>query len=222
MENQSGSNRQIPPTFKPKWNSSCLCGSGQKFKDCCRRHLPGSDIGKKARFETNAGNHIKALKAYRADITQYTIWHKSHTEPFALQGIPAIQPMLEIDIKALAEQINELCWTYLRIDSQSEISAVLERLRRNITDPRWQRKITYFHAMVALWTNDDWDVARKEFEKLGKITSEENDVEILQLYIDLYNDQLSFAAGIDLYNRVLALTDSLGEQLQYRAAKATS
>ncbi|MHC2585506.1 hypothetical protein ACVMHR_010307 [Bradyrhizobium diazoefficiens] len=69
------------PMWKPKWSEPCPCASGKKFKDCCWRRLPGFDIGKAYRAALREKHFERALQATRADVTQYTIWHKTNTAP---------------------------------------------------------------------------------------------------------------------------------------------
>jgi tetratricopeptide (TPR) repeat protein len=211
-----------PWRFRPKWNSSCLCGSGRKYRSCCRPRLPGTSLGHKSRDAIRENNLPKALLYCRADITQYTIWHKSHTDPAMRMGNSKIGPLLDIDIRALADTVDLLCQIYLRVGRQEELPAVLERLRCNILDARWQRKISYFLTLSALWPGWNREAGRLEFKKLGAITPDEDDVEILQLYIDLYAEQISFATRIKLYDRILALTEKMSDRLQYQGAKAFS
>lgn len=219
--NQGRSRRGPKPlAFRPKWSSPCLCGSGRKYNSCCRRRLPGFDIGKRSREAIKSEKLSRALIDCRADITQYTIWHKSHTEPAMRTGNPAIAYLLKTDIGALAHLVDLLCQLHLKTGQQAKLSAVLERLRNNIGDGRWQRKISYFHTLNSLWPKWDRDAGRKEFEKLGEITPDEDDLEILQLYIDLYADEISFSTRIKLFDQVLALSDAISDRLQYQGAKA--
>ena len=135
-------------------------------------------------------------------------------------GNPAIEPLLKIDIEALADRVDLLCMLHMKSGQQAKLSAVLQRLRNNIGDKRWQRKISYFHTLNALWPQWDRDAGRMEFEKLGEITPEEDDVEILQLYIDLYADEISFSTRIKLFDRILELSNAISDRLQYQGAKA--
>jgi tetratricopeptide (TPR) repeat protein len=165
------------------------------------------------------GEYQAALYACRADITQYTIWHKSHTQPL-LRGDPAQgRILLDIDIDALAGYVDLLRWCYLNCEKASEFSAVLERLRENITDARWQRKIVYFQAVEALWP--DWNKAngRRELAKLGSMT-EETDGQILQLYLDLFGDELTFSQAQDVVGRILQFAESDVDLLHYRGVRA--
>jgi tetratricopeptide (TPR) repeat protein len=216
-----GAQRKV---FAPSANSDCLCGSGKKFKRCCSGNLPGFDIGKKAKAVAKIGNYTEALLAYRSDISQYTIWHKTNTAPLltSADGNPPQQViwLLDTDIGALADHIGSLSWCYAKLNRSEEFPAVLERLRSNIAHPRWQRKITYLQTIEALQSSD-WneEVGRRELKKLGAMDAE-SDVEILQLYIDLLGEQLGLAERQKLVDRVIQLTRSEAERLHYRAVKA--
>jgi tetratricopeptide (TPR) repeat protein len=161
-----------------------------------------------------------ALHTCRAYVTQYTIWHKSHTEPAISSGFPQKERLLEIDIRALAEIIDDLIACHINLEMMDEVPAVLERLRSNINHPDWQRKIAYFHVLHALWPDWDSRAGRREMKKLGSV-ADEKDVEILQLYLDLYRDSLSFSAQQDLIDRILNNTNSnFTDLLHYKGAKA--
>lgn len=203
----------------PARNSDCSCGSGEKFKRCCSDRLPGWQLGKHTRNALAAEDYASALIACRADITQYTIWHKTHTDPFLCSAPEAVEYFLGLDIRALAELIELLERCYKKTGKSDEFSATLERLRQNINHPRWQRKISYLQAFHALSTDDNERSARRELKKLGSMELE-TDVETLQLYIQLFHDDLSFADKQKFVDRVILLTDSAIEKLHYRCIKA--
>ena len=127
--------------------------------------------------------------------------------------------LLDIDIKALAELVNLLRWCYIETEKAIEFPAALERLRANINDARWQRKIIYFQALHVLYP--DWDEAggRQELRKLGSI-DDEADVETLQLYLDLFSDELTFSQRQDLITRILQFAETDVDRLHYRGALA--
>jgi tetratricopeptide (TPR) repeat protein len=56
-------------------------------------------------------------------------------------------------------------------------------------------------------------------KKLGSIV-DDKDEEILQLYLDLYRDSLSFSAKQDLVERILVETKSFTDRLHYKGTKA--
>ncbi len=203
----------------PARNSDCPCGSGEKFKRCCSDRLPGWQLGNHTRNALAAEDFASALVACRADITQYTIWHKAHTDPLLNSAPEAVENFLNLDIRALAELAELLERCYKKAGKSNEFPATLERLRQNINHPRWHRKIIYLQAFHALSTNDNERAARRELRKLGSMELE-TDVETLQLYIQLFHDDLSFADKQKLVDRVILLTDSAIEKLHYRCIKA--
>lgn len=205
--------------FRPARNSPCLCGSGEKFKRCCVDRLEDRSPGERARAALDSGEYAAALLESRADITKYTIWHKSHTEP--LLRITPIEgkTLLDIDLKALAELVELLLHCHRKAGRSTEFPAVLERLRSNINDPRWQRKIIYFHALHAVLP--DWDErrGRRELRKLGSI-KEEEDVETLQLYLDLFGEELAFSETLEVIDRILIYAENEVDRLHYSGTKA--
>jgi tetratricopeptide (TPR) repeat protein len=197
----------------------CLCGSGRKFKRCCLPHLPRKVLGVGTRTAISSENYPGAIVECRADITQYTIWHKSHTEPFFRAAPERAQALLDLDLRSLSELVDTLVRCYAKSQHAPEIPEILERLRANIHHSRWQRKITYFCAVDAYLFHDDPNLARVELTKLGPIT-EETDSETLQLYLDLFGRQLSFSSMQDLIDRILRFSKNEAEQLHYRSLKA--
>jgi tetratricopeptide (TPR) repeat protein len=211
--------RPIPPVFRPERNDECLCGSGKKFKRCCLPHVPRKTLGVSTRTAIANENYSDAIVECRADITQYTIWYKGHTEPFLQAAPERAQTIFDIDVKSLSELVDTLLHCYAKTQHAREIPEVLERLRANVHHPRWQRKITYFCAVDAYIFRNDPHLAKTELKKLGPV-AEETDRETLQLYLDLFGRQLSFSSMQDLVDRILRFSESETEQLHYRSLKA--
>ncbi len=205
--------------FKPKWGDPCLCGSGKRYRDCCWQRLPGFDIGKRYSAAIKARSTEQALLLCRADIVQYTIWHKTNTEPVLHRRGPALK-LLQIDVNALADYVERLQWLYRRTDRTGDWLSVLDRLRDNIRHPRWQRKITYFRALFHLAPGGDRNKARDELKQIDPITTDEDDIELLQLYVDLEFDDAPFSTKLAFLDRLLALGEERSTQLQYRGGKA--
>lgn len=160
----------------------------------------------------------KVLRALRADLTQYTIYHRTNTVPLMRRLPPEEIEILSIDIEALHESIEQLIGIYGQLGRLAELPQVYERLRVNIDDPRWQRKLTYHQAMVAHLL-DDAAGARRELSKLGPITAQEADLDVLQLHIDINGDTIPLVDKLRLYDRVFELTTSRTDRIQYAAAK---
>jgi tetratricopeptide (TPR) repeat protein len=205
--------------FTPKWSEPCLCGSGNKYKNCCWRRLPGFDIGEQYTAAITERHLERALVACRADIVQYTIWHKSNTEPALIRGAP-IEKLLKVDIDALAAYVERLFWLYIHTNRIPDWLSVLDRLRKNIQHPHWERKIFYFRALSFLGPDGDPIKAKQELAKVGPITVDEGDVDLLQIYIDLELDDQPFGERLKFIDRILQVSKRRVDQLQYRGAKA--
>ncbi len=217
---QSNRSSAVPPLFSPRRNGPCLCGSGLKFKRCCADRLRDEhDYSPRMRTFLKDSKFKEALYEARAYVTHYTIWYRSHTEPVIRAGLPKKKSLLEIDIRALADLADDLMFCHIKANMMDEFPAVLERLRNNINDPDWQRKVTYFHVLHALWPDWDRQAGRREMKKLGSV-ADDKDEEILQLYLDLYSDTLSFSEEQDLIERILTNTRSYTDRLHYKGAKA--
>jgi len=205
--------------WKPKWSEHCPCASGKKFKDCCWRHLPGFDIGKAYMQALRDRQQDRALLAARADVTQYTIWHKTNTAPFIAKGDVALE-LLRIDVEALGAYVGRLSSLYFGHTIWRDWPAALDRLRANIEHPWWHKKIAYYRAVYHLAPEGDRTEARRELAKAGPVTKDEADLDLLHLYVDLEFDDQPFAARIEILDRILALSDERQNQLQYRGVKA--
>lgn len=212
-------NQHPSQQFSPSLNGPCLCGSGKKFKRCCSAHYKGREPGRSPHAAFERGDYDAALRECRADITQYTIWHKSHTEPAYRDGFSGIFPLMNTDIRAMGELVNLLFYSYQKLDSMDEFPTVLERLRTNINEERWQRKITYFHALCALWPNWNRQAGRRELKRLGSV-NDETDPEILQLYIDLFGAELPFSKMIALVERAIQISETRIDTFHYRCLRA--
>jgi tetratricopeptide (TPR) repeat protein len=205
--------------YEPSFSSPCPCGSGRKFHECCRSRLPGFGIDKDWRIAAEEGRWQAALLLVRADVAQYVIWHRRHTIPnLNIPGQPQHR-MYEIDVAALSEHVGHLTQVLYNFGRLTQAPAVLERLRSAIADPRWDRKITYHRALTALVLGDR-DKAREILKAAGPITATEEDVDLLQIEIDLNGAGLGFTERQALYVRILEVTRSRADKIQYRGCAA--
>lgn len=207
--------------YSPTLNSQCLCGSGLKFKRCC---LGDNDVSCVkmigiARDLMHNKDYRNALKYVRRGITNYTILHKINTEPYIGSSNEGVVWLLDTDIKALSELTESLLDCYRGLKDYQSFSCDLERLRGNISDVSWQRKVTYFQVISSL--GDDWEenIGKREVKKFLPL-DRENDAKIIQLYLHFCCDELPFRRSIDILDRLISLIEKPSEKLQYTAAKA--
>lgn len=128
--------------------------------------------------------------------------------------------LLRIDVNALGEYVGRLSALYYRLGLWKDWPQVLDGLQGNIQHPWWQRKITYYRSVYHLAPDGDRTEGRRELAKLGPITMDEEDLDILHLFVDLEFGNQSFADRVAILDRILVIGEERSNQLQYRGAKA--
>ena len=204
----------------PDPKAPCLCGSGARFKNCCKGRLPGFNNGKKWREAARQKRWTEMIRHLRADVTQYSTWHLSHTAP-AVRLRPELRSewLMNIDIEALSDNVENLMWGYGRKGWLDRLPDVLDRLKSNIDDPRWRAKIAYQRGICALWQEDRARAAR-EIEPLQPITPDATDVDLLQLHLDLNGRKMGLTERLTFYDQISSLSKSRSDKLQYGGARA--
>lgn len=208
--------------FAPDPKSLCPCGSGVRFQNCCKGRLPGFNNGKKWRQAAEQKRWADMVRHLRADVTQYTIWHLSHTAP-AVAAKPELRnaKLMKIDIEALSDYVENLMWGYSRRGWVKRLPDVLDRLTRNIDDPRWRAKIAYHRGICALWQKDR-ERAIREIAALQPITPEHDDVDLLQIHVDLHGQNMGMMERLAFFDRIRTIATSHSDKLQYGGARAFS
>lgn len=209
------------PLVTPADTDLCPCGSSTTYAVCCKAHLPGFDQRKAYNLAMRANDLDAALVASRADFTQYAIWHATNTAPAMRAGIIGIKLLIDTDIQCLSEYADRIAETLYHLGRNDEAPAMLERLRPLVDDPRWPRKVLFLQAHTLLKATGDEAAARREFQKLGPLSLQENDVEILRLGIGLLTDERSMTKTLKLCDRLLDLSEDLDDQLRFRSIKAS-
>ncbi|TDY88440.1 UNVERIFIED_ORG: hypothetical protein DFO49_4057 [Herbaspirillum seropedicae] len=201
--------RQIP---RPE--AACLCGSGIEFGKCCSENIAHVDSKRSGSLSV-----AESLTNKRALLTRYSIWYRQHTRPLIQRDPDSGGELLRLDLAAMSDFVDGLMAAYNAMSMLEDFVAVLERLRSNIEDERWQRKITYFQALTISLEPSDIRRARDEIRKILPLRDDE-DSSILQLYLELYNDDLSFSTRQDIIAKIVATEEQPGIKLQYECAAA--
>lgn len=211
-----------PNFFKLKLTDQCLCGSGKFYKKCCYGNLPNKNIGNSYFKEIKSSNFGKAVKSAKADICQYTIWHKRHTEPLLIKGIELPQfkdkDLLFIDIEALSSSVDNLYWILKKLDRLNDWDQILERLKDNIKHSKWVKRIQYFkaiHFLIEGRSDGEVEVALGDIDPFN-----ETHLDTLQLFIEIKANDFEFKDRNRMFRRVLELSDNKGDILQYSGAMA--
>ncbi|MBD3343747.1 MAG: hypothetical protein GF401_01640 [Chitinivibrionales bacterium] len=127
--------RRLGNAFKPfklASRSPCLCHSGKKYKLCCRRYVEDKSY-ERATDLHRTGKYRQAERAYRAWLTQYTMWYNEHTVHFAAGRPKDAEKWIEMERKALLEICCNLANSMLMqgkldeaIDMLNKSSAIME------------------------------------------------------------------------------------------------
>ena len=201
---------------EPGGDDQCLCGSGRKFKNCCKGHY-SSDALEHAIAHFEQGEFSDALRACRLHLTWYILSHRAHTIPLLEAGDRSGTAFLEIDLRAMSEIVGALMRCYSHAEIGAEFPLALDRLRNAIESPRWIEKVCYFRSLWYYLDQSDPGSARREIVRIDIQSC--RDPEILELYLDLATESLTFRARIDMVDRILDCTESEASRLQYSLLK---
>jgi len=203
--------------FTLEKNAQCLCGSGKRYKNCCWDILSNITNGKDFQTEIDNKNFDKAFKLSLADLTNYMIYVKRDTEPMLLNNLIIGEYTLEIDLKALAEIINKTLFVIKTGNLDVNFISMLHNLSKVFDNQKWHQLLTYYKAVwYYLYKND----IKKGAMVLSEISYKDiNDVEFLQLYLDVKNEELSFSDKIEIKDILIEKADNLTNKIKYTAAK---
>ncbi|MCY8935667.1 tetratricopeptide repeat protein [Peribacillus frigoritolerans] len=203
--------------FTLEKNAQCLCGSGKRYRNCCWDIL--SNITKDMNFqrEIDNKNFDKAFKLSLADLTRYMIYVKRDTEPMLLNNPILGEYTLEIDLKALGEIINKTLFVIKTGNLNVNFISMLHNLSNVFYNQKWHQLLTYYKAVwYYLYQND---IKNAAVILSGISYKEIYDVQFLQLYLDVKNDELSFSDKIEINDILIEKADNLTSEIQYMAAK---
>ena len=210
-------NKRYLASHEPSSKQPCLCGSGKKFKSCCRE-LYETDAKNDAVLKFNDGNYKEALKACRLEITWYILCHRAHTIPFLESDSKEAENILKSDIGALASLVDLLFNCYEVTGKHKDFPNALNSLTNAIADQRWYDRITYQQALWVLCDSNDNKLAFHELNKIENIHSVD-DCDILSLYLDIYPHELSFSKRIGIIDQILSTNPQVDISLHYNTLK---
>lgn len=198
--------------YEPSSKHRCLCGSGKRFKRCCKGEY-SSKAQKDTYKEFNKGNYKEALEHCRHHITWYLLCHKAHTVPFLSSGKPEAFELLKVDILAMADLVDLLHLCYFRTGISGSFPETLTFFDNAISDMRWSNVIKYQRALWYLVDKNDRGQAYREISQID-IDSCDNP-EILTLYLDVNPKEVSFTDKQALLDRIIQNTTKESYILQY-------
>ncbi len=198
--------------LEPNGRDVCLCGSGVRFKNCCK------NIYSEKRFDGfdlfNKGKYKKALTAIRSQITWYRLRHMAHTVPFLKSNSEESKKLLKTDIDAMSDMINLLLYCYVECNIIGGYVSALEKMEDAIRDDRWKIKIDYYKCICIY--NNDIKSAINLLEKYDRKVID--DVDLLTVILDVNSDILSQIDLMGIAEKICELSDSPTIKLQYRTS----
>lgn len=197
--------------YEPIGRDFCLCGSGVRFKNCCKKVYSKKSFNSRALFIN--GDYSEALKAIRAHITWYRLCHIAHTVPFLNSNSDESKKLLKTDIEALAEMAGFLLSCYEKCNILDHYLKALDNLKSAITDSRWNLKVDYLRCLYLYVYKTNKEAASVVLEKYN--WEDLNDVDLLTIYLDIMSDELNQVSKINIATKIYGLTKSPSIKLQY-------
>ncbi|WP_417702594.1 hypothetical protein [Pseudomonas sp.] len=202
--------------YEPSGRSACLCGSGERFKNCCKEEYRKKDNFKYVQ-DLNAPAK-QQLKHLRAHICWYRICHKAHTVKMLRSNSEGANRLLSIDIVALKDFVWHLERCYQANQIESKFEFALDELSQAIDDERWQLEIDMIRALHVYCREGTRSRAKKIISKYNP--KQVKNPELIELYLDVYSDELNSIEIVALSDRVADLSESDSSRLQYRFLSA--
>ena len=196
--------------YAPGGKENCLCGSGFKYKNCCKDEWPKYDY-KVDDFSPNSP--VQKLKKLRAHIAWYRLCHLAHTVQDIRSGKDATK-MLELDIAAMREMTRNALVLYKSCGCADDYPLMLHQLSGAIADDRWRWFLCAEEALFFLALKNDRSRARSVMTKFRWQDVESS--EFLEVYLDVYSGRFGHVDIVAIATKVVDLTDCASSKFQYQ------
>lgn len=194
--------------FAPKGRANCLCGSGERYKNCCKEHWPRYGLK-----DNQSITSVQRLKKRRAHLTWYRLCHVAHTAPLMAVESGTVR-LLELDLKALQGIVREIFHSYKECGLVERYPAMLRELSRAIDDERWGWVLAGEEALFYMVVAEDYKVAQKI---LAIYNWRDIDVsEFLEVYLDAFSEKLLHVECIEIATRIVELTACASSRFHYQ------
>lgn len=155
-------------------------------------------------------NYFEAFKYCRAQITQYMIYVKSHTEPFMYSRNPVIEKLIEIDIKALSEILNRMIGIIFKGSLKINFENILKKSKNLFFNAKWHKKVDYHYIAwryIVLGSRE----SAKEYLKENVVIKDIQELDFLEMAYDLYSSELTFTERYNILYKLIAMNDLTGK-----------
>lgn len=197
-------------SLEPKNRENCLCGSAERYKNCCKSEWRKHNFTKKI---DPASSPAVKLKHLRAHITWYRLCHGAHTAPL-IKLKYSDGGFLKLDIDSLNDLVRKAWVRYREMGIIESYPVMLGELWDAIEDQRWKWKITTWETLFHLVIRKNRVAAMAVLAKYK--WQEIDDSELLEAYLDAYANKLGGIEVINIASKILSLTDSDSSKFHYR------
>jgi hypothetical protein len=208
-----------PFSPKPSWELDpshlCPCGSGLKFRQCCRGNEGLIDQYKGF---MQAHRYADAERASRAELSRYIGWIFKHTVSLLKSGAPIAKKIVTIDLNAVSELSDRLAWLLEKQGKRESILPMFAHLGALVPLPCARQRMVY-HRCLWLIFDGQQNMAEAAVADWSN-HSEIEDFRLLQVYFEIKADSLSLLKQIETLEHILLATDGPDEKLHYSIAKA--
>lgn len=202
--------------------SCCWCISGKPYDECCGKIIKSIPFEKRiAVIKKHIDNQEfdKALDIAIANLIDYLVKVKSHTEPIAFNNSSFSNILITIDINALSELIDYILSIINLANIDYKFDKLLAKAKNLFFNSSWHMKIDYYNIVWFAFYKDNINQAVNYITNNVKVNSIE-DQSFLELIIDIYSDQLPFSDRINMIQRLISQIDQPILKVQYQIVEA--
>lgn len=193
---------------------SCPCGSGKSFKECCEDYLKRKEEKK----EIDMSSLEEVEKFYRSELTEYIGFIYRDTLPWIKHAKDEdLSLMIKVDIDTLDGIVRQLASILYEKDKGKEILKVIDHISSFVPLPGLKERMLF---LKAIWY--DAKLCRPDKAKIllaGVDFEKATDGSLLQLYLQLFGNELAGPKRIELIDRIIEHTEKPAELLQYTTLK---
>lgn len=163
--------------YFPAGKSECICRSGLRFKRCCKSGLEDRLANENA-SEANEATPPRRLRRARLESSHYWLRHTAHR---AASGETLYAQVLDIDIRAMFELLENLMYITHEAGQLGTLLGTLDRLRGAVADGRWPPRISFLRALTHLYPNWSAEAEVRARAELKNVDADRlDDVELLR------------------------------------------
>lgn len=189
----------------PPAKSDCVCGSGKRFKRCCK------PLVERNNDDLNALGDVERT---RREYTSYWLQYTAHKKEFPAK---LVEVLASIDSAAFVELAENLVTAIVDKQSRESGRSTIAALRHYSPWSDWPERVAYLRALTELhadWSKLAEDRARNCFKNIA--VDRIQDAGALQVYWQLHAGGMGLGEKLPLLSRLIESANTAGTKIQYR------